>query len=43
LVAPVPNGSDDAPMAPGMLASHYAPKARLRLDATPRAGEALLA
>jgi L-threonylcarbamoyladenylate synthase len=34
----------DSPMAPGMLASHYAPKARLRLNAlavTP--GEALLA
>ena len=25
--------SDEAPLAPGMLASHYAPKARLRLDA----------
>jgi len=36
--------ADDAPLAPGMLASHYAPKATLRLDApTPRAGEALLA
>ena len=41
--------ADDAPqkleiIAPGMLASHYAPKARLRLDADgPRAGEALLA
>jgi L-threonylcarbamoyladenylate synthase len=35
---------DEAPLAPGMLSSHYAPKARLRLDAdTPRAGEALLA
>jgi L-threonylcarbamoyladenylate synthase len=35
---------DDAPLAPGMLASHYAPKARLRLDATAaQAGEALLA
>ena len=34
----------DAPIAPGMLASHYAPKARLRLDASAvRAGEALLA
>ena len=31
--------SDDAPLAPGMLSSHYAPKARLRLDADgPRAG-----
>ncbi len=41
--------ADDAPqklevIAPGMLASHYAPKARLRLDADgPRADEALLA
>src|SRR6202166_4632965 len=36
--------SDEAPLAPGMLRSHYAPKARLRLDAdTPRVGEALLA
>ena len=34
----------EAPLAPGMLASHYAPKARLRLDASAvRAGEALLA
>jgi L-threonylcarbamoyladenylate synthase len=34
----------EAPTAPGMLASHYAPKARLRLDAeTARPGEALLA
>jgi L-threonylcarbamoyladenylate synthase len=33
-----------APPAPGMLASHYAPKARLRLDAVRvEAGEALLA
>jgi L-threonylcarbamoyladenylate synthase len=33
-----------APLAPGMLASHYAPKARLRLEAqAPRAGEAFLA
>ena len=35
---------DDTPAAPGMLASHYAPKAKLRLDAeAARAGEALLA
>jgi L-threonylcarbamoyladenylate synthase len=35
---------NEAPLAPGMLASHYAPKARLRLDATTvGAGEALLA
>jgi L-threonylcarbamoyladenylate synthase len=34
----------DAPRAPGMLASHYAPTLPLRLDAVaPRAGEALLA
>ena len=42
--APPETGDGDAPLAPGMLASHYAPKARLRLDATDvRAGEALLA
>jgi L-threonylcarbamoyladenylate synthase len=36
--------AEEAPLAPGMLASHYAPKARLRLDAdAARAGEALLA
>ncbi|MGH8328586.1 MAG: L-threonylcarbamoyladenylate synthase, partial [Steroidobacteraceae bacterium] len=36
--------NEDAPVAPGMLGSHYAPKARLRLDAdAPREGEALLA
>ncbi len=36
--------AEDAPLAPGMLASHYAPKARLRLDAdAARTGEALLA
>jgi L-threonylcarbamoyladenylate synthase len=35
---------DDAPLAPGMLSSHYAPKAKLRLDAeAPQPGEALLA
>jgi L-threonylcarbamoyladenylate synthase len=34
----------DAPLAPGMLSSHYAPKARLRLNAkAAREGEALLA
>jgi L-threonylcarbamoyladenylate synthase len=39
--APIP---DDAPMAPGQLASHYAPRARLRLDATSVVpGEGLLA
>ena len=36
--------ADDAPLAPGMLASHYAPRTRLRLDATDvAAGEVLLA
>lgn len=35
---------DDAPLAPGMLVSHYAPKTPLRLDARRlNAGEALLA
>jgi L-threonylcarbamoyladenylate synthase len=35
---------DDAPLAPGMMASHYAPKARLRLEAKDvKLGEALLA
>ena len=35
---------DDAPLAPGMLASHYAPKARLRLNAQAAGdGETLLA
>jgi L-threonylcarbamoyladenylate synthase len=39
-----PPRAHGAPVAPGMLASHYAPKARLRLDAPcPREGEALLA
>jgi L-threonylcarbamoyladenylate synthase len=34
----------EAPLAPGMLASHYAPKARLRLEAaSAQPGEALLA
>jgi L-threonylcarbamoyladenylate synthase len=34
----------DAPIAPGMLSSHYAPKAAVRLNAgAPREGEALLA
>ncbi|MCZ7642165.1 MAG: L-threonylcarbamoyladenylate synthase [Pseudorhodoplanes sp.] len=36
--------SDEAPLAPGMLASHYAPRAHLRLRATEAApGEAVLA
>ena len=40
----LPAAAAETPLAPGMLASHYAPKARLRLEAeTPRAGEALLA
>ena len=36
--------TDEAPVAPGMLSSHYAPKAMLRLDAdAAHPGEALLA
>ena len=43
-LADAPEGETDAPLAPGMLASHYAPRARLRLDAEEvRVGEALLA
>jgi len=39
-----PTHSDEAPLAPGQLASHYAPRAPLRLNAlTVNAGEALLA
>ncbi|MHA7871523.1 MAG: L-threonylcarbamoyladenylate synthase [Hyphococcus sp.] len=39
-----PAAATDKPEAPGMLASHYAPHARLRLNARrPRAGEAFLA
>jgi len=42
-MAAVPS-DDEAPLAPGMLSSHYAPKARLRLDADHiEPGEALLA
>ena len=42
--AAAPSGLDAAPIAPGQLASHYAPRARLRLDARSlNAGEALLA
>ena len=44
---PAPGSSadnDQAPVAPGQLASHYAPRARLRLNAqNVEAGEALLA
>jgi L-threonylcarbamoyladenylate synthase len=41
---PAAADDDEAPLAPGMLASHYAPRATLRLDATDvRPGEALLA
>jgi L-threonylcarbamoyladenylate synthase len=37
-------GDGEAPLAPGMLASHYAPRAALRLDADAvRPGEAVLA
>ena len=43
--APVPDGDEgEAPLAPGQLASHYAPRSKLRLDAGEIApGEALLA
>src|SRR3954447_20754610 len=44
--APLTDAVDEneAPLAPGMLESHYAPRARLRLEAnSARAGEALLA
>jgi len=44
LAAPPAPDAGEAPVAPGMLRSHYAPKARLRLNApAPREGEALLA
>jgi L-threonylcarbamoyladenylate synthase len=40
----LPARTAGGPVAPGMLASHYAPKARVRLNVTtPRTGEALLA
>ena len=44
-LADASTGADaDTPLAPGMLASHYAPRTRLRLNATDvRPGEALLA
>jgi L-threonylcarbamoyladenylate synthase len=44
LAAPSPTaGADAAPLAPGMLASHYAPRASVRLDATSiEPGEAAL-
>lgn len=43
LVVAEPSG-DEAPLAPGMLASHYAPAVPLRLDASDvKPGEALLA
>ncbi len=42
--APKTQTGADVLLAPGMMASHYAPKARLRLDVTSvQAGEALLA
>jgi L-threonylcarbamoyladenylate synthase len=41
---PAAPADDEAPLAPGQLASHYAPRARLRLDAQEvDPGEALLA
>ena len=43
-IAPSAATDADAPLAPGMLASHYAPHARLRMDAeSVEPGEALLA
>jgi L-threonylcarbamoyladenylate synthase len=42
--APPAEIDTDAPLAPGMLASHYAPRAKMRLDAKDaRPGEVLLA
>jgi L-threonylcarbamoyladenylate synthase len=39
-----PDGNSDQPLAPGMLASHYAPRTKVRLNAERlEAGEALLA
>jgi L-threonylcarbamoyladenylate synthase len=44
VAGPLGTFADDRVRAPGMLASHYAPRARLRLNAEElRAGEALLA
>jgi L-threonylcarbamoyladenylate synthase len=44
LIGPLVQAASGSSAAPGMLASHYAPRARLRLDAkAPRAGEAYLA
>ncbi|MDO5647682.1 L-threonylcarbamoyladenylate synthase [Paracoccus sp. (in: a-proteobacteria)] len=37
------DGDPVAPNAPGQLTSHYAPKATLRLNAVPRAGETFIA
>jgi L-threonylcarbamoyladenylate synthase len=43
-LASAAQAAEDAPLAPGMLSSHYAPRARLRLNAlAPEPGEALLA
>ncbi|MEH6952280.1 L-threonylcarbamoyladenylate synthase [Nitrobacter sp. NHB1] len=44
LAPPDPGAADGQPLASGMLASHYAPRARVRLNAASlRCGEALLA
>jgi L-threonylcarbamoyladenylate synthase len=44
LASPDPNAADGQPLASGMLASHYAPRARVRLNAASLSrGEALLA
>jgi L-threonylcarbamoyladenylate synthase len=43
LAEPEPENAPGGPLAPGMLASHYAPRARVRLDATSlEPGEAAL-
>jgi L-threonylcarbamoyladenylate synthase len=43
LIGPLAEAEADARRSPGRLARHYAPKAPLRLNATPEAGEAYLA
>ncbi len=43
ITGPLAAPQDGAIASPGMLESHYAPRARLRLDAAPREGEAYLA
>ncbi|CAN7565620.1 L-threonylcarbamoyladenylate synthase [Phenylobacterium sp. LjRoot225] len=43
LIGPLAEAEADAKRSPGRLARHYAPKAPVRLDATPGPGEAYLA